>query len=242
MVYLLHIRAVTVQREKELELLIYRRKLWIFWASTWLVREVSAWKRMWSKPSVAALLLLLSVVTDARLFGVTLSASLKQSVSYNNLPLGFKPLGIRGGAVDDSDVDFDDSGEVGSVDEVDEEAVEAPNDKSTTLADSAVKAASKSKAKKTATAKSAVNAGLASTSKKASKKRTSKLRIPYILKACMNPLTLIAMTKAYCASLFNLEYLKKVNCRVIVAVFFLSLLENPSHSFISNYCRNHHKI
>ena len=47
----------------------------------------------------------------------------------------------------------------------------------------------------------------------APKKKTSSsrklLRLPYVIKAFLNPFTVFAMTKAYWASLFNLNYLKK---------------------------------
>jgi hypothetical protein len=82
------------------------------------------------------------------------------------------------------------------------------------LAASTVSAAAKTKSKveatKKASIKTEVNKKLISTKKK--KNSLMKLlHIPYILKASLNPLTLFAMTKAYWASLFNLDYLKKAD-------------------------------
>ena len=34
------------------------------------------------------------------------------------------------------------------------------------------------------------------------------MKIPYIVRACLNPFTVIAMTKAYWQSLFNIHYME----------------------------------
>jgi hypothetical protein len=85
------------------------------------------------------------------------------------------------------------------------------------LADSTVKASAKSKTKKSAAAKEAVNVNLlrtsAHTTKTTKKKKSSILKIfhvPYIIGACLNPVTLFKMTKGFWVSLFDLDYLKQV--------------------------------
>jgi len=83
------------------------------------------------------------------------------------------------------------------------------------LSKSTVAAVKKSTKKATSKSKATVNASL-KTSKpiqvKKKKKAVSRsiaqvLHIPYIVRACVNPLTLFAMTRAYFASLFNINYL-----------------------------------
>jgi len=122
-------------------------------------------------------------------------------------------LRIRGGestALDDDDEEDDYSEE-----EEDDEELDA------SLAASAVKATVKGKKKQTNSkikkAKSAVNKELAAkatkTEKVAAKKKhksSSTFRVPYIIRACLNPMTIVKMTTAYWASLFKLDYLKQV--------------------------------
>jgi hypothetical protein len=51
-------------------------------------------------------------------------------------------------------------------------------------------------------------------STKAKKKKKSSilkmLHVPYIIGACLNPITLFKMTKGFWVSLFDLDYLKQV--------------------------------
>ena len=102
-------------------------------------------------------------------------------------------LRISGGAsFDDSEYDDDDE----SDSDVEEEE---------TLSKSAVAAVKKSKKKKTKAVTAAVSKSL---SKSSSSK--SMLKIPYIVRAFLNPLTVLAMTKAYFGSLFNINYLDEV--------------------------------
>jgi len=104
------------------------------------------------------------------------------------------PLVVRGGAaavVDEmSDIESSDYDES----ESEEEEV-------------LVKAAKATVAK---AAKKAVASGLAASKPKKKKSSGLKLfRLPYIVGVVLNPFTLIAMTKGYWASLFNLDYLNK---------------------------------
>lgn len=68
---------------------------------------------------------------------------------------------------------------------------------------------------KTAAIKSKVSVAMASSStisKAVTKKRGIYKRfVPYIVRACLNPFTLIAMTKAYFVSLMDINYLKEVS-------------------------------
>jgi hypothetical protein len=148
-------------------------------------------------------------------------------------------LKLRGGgngeddAADESDdVDDESDQEVSDEEEEEDEAVvetgesEAPpakDDLDAALSASAVRSAIKTKVKreiaKKQAAKRAVNAEL-KTSKPAveSKKKVKKsassasasfFRIPYVVRAFLNPVTVFKMTIAYWASLFDLDYLKK---------------------------------
>jgi len=119
---------------------------------------------------------------------------------------------IRGGAIEEeSDYDFEDEED----DELEEESEEdeAPKkslSKSTLSATHKIK--TKISAEKTSKSKAAINASLQKTKKKKKRQKISlmkKLRIPYIIRACMNPLTVLSMTKSYFASLFNIAYLEE---------------------------------
>ena len=113
---------------------------------------------------------------------------------------------VRGGAAA-VDVDEEDFSEIESSEEEDE--VEEEVDPK--LAKSALSAASKAKAKAKTAAKAAVSSTLQATAapKKTKKSGIMKLfTIPYIIKACLNPVVFIQMTKGYWASLVNLDYLK----------------------------------
>lgn len=123
-------------------------------------------------------------------------------------------VGLRGGAAtvgDKEEIEFESSDEELEEEESedeDEEEMEETEDLDPKLAKSAqAKAASV----KTKMAKVAVKAAVsASVPKKAKKKSSSSLfHIPYIIKACMNPFTLMKMTRAYFASLVQLDYLKE---------------------------------
>jgi len=134
-------------------------------------------------------------------------------------------LALRGGATIADEVDevSDDDEE----DEEDEEEIDSREEEEKVVLDakmaaSALKSASKTKAKQASqhlkSAKEAVNTKLSQTEPSAVKTATKKpkkqslakmLRMPYIIRAALNPLTLFAMTKAYWASLFNLDYLEK---------------------------------
>lgn len=96
----------------------------------------------------------------------------------------------------EEDIIIEDDDEYDSEEEEEEDVV---------MVKSAVKATQKAKAKKTAAVKETVSAKLSV--KKAKRPSLFKRYIPYIVRASLSPATLIAMTKAYFASLFNLNYL-----------------------------------
>jgi len=115
----------------------------------------------------------------------------------------------RGG----SDSDEYDSEEVEEdiIIEDDEDDYDSEEDEEEDIAmvKSAVKATQNVKAKKTAAVKETLSAKLSV--KKSKRPSLVKRYVPYIVRACMSPVTLIAMTKAYFASLFNLNYLVEVS-------------------------------
>ncbi len=123
-----------------------------------------------------------------------------------------------GGAVDDSEYDFDESEEEDEED--DEEEEETIVQVKTKLSSSAVKASKKAQSKKVKASKKIVNESLGTkkNSKKSSTPTVKKAKrkliyIPYILKAMLNPFTVFSMTKGYFASLFNIDYLQQVRIR-----------------------------
>jgi len=114
-------------------------------------------------------------------------------------------LSVRGGAkrVYDEEDEYD-----SDVDEYDSETEEEEEQRVAKLSKSARKAATKVKTKKAAVTEKAVSASLSQSKPK--KQKTSLLKalhVPYIIRACLNPFTFLAMTKAYFASLFNIDYL-----------------------------------
>jgi hypothetical protein len=138
---------------------------------------------------------------------------------------------VRGGGDDDDEEEEDDEEEAvespkaetvdddeddlevkDDEDEEEEEAEVSPKKESVkldaSLAAAALKSASKAKVSQQASVKKAVNIQLKA---KAVSKTSRRIfpRIPYILRASLNPFTLLAMTKSYWASLFNLNYLQQ---------------------------------
>ena len=120
---------------------------------------------------------------------------------------------IRGG---DSEEEYD------SDDEVDEPIVI----KTKKLAPSTKNAVQK---KNTSNVKSKVKVALASSSSSSKKVSVSnnnsgrsmyKRYVPYIIRACLNPFTLMRMTKSYFVSLCDINYLKEVRYICIVFVDF----------------------
>lgn len=120
----------------------------------------------------------------------------------------------RGGSLEDDSEEYDYESE-----EEEEDLSEEDDDllsedmKKRSLSKSTLSKTLKLQSKKVSHSKATINASL-QTSKKKKKKKSSgsllqKLGIPYIVRACMNPLTVLAMTKAYFASLFNIAYLEE---------------------------------
>lgn len=116
-------------------------------------------------------------------------------------------VAVRGGATIAADGDSDVEDEYDDYEDEDED--ESKMDPK--LTKSAISSTTKVQAKKTSAAKEAVSAKLKNP-KKQSGGLLKALKVPYFVRACMNPFTVVAMTKAYFASLFNLDYLKEV-CR-----------------------------
>mmetsp|Transcript_19514 Transcript_19514/g.35387 ORF Transcript_19514/g.35387 Transcript_19514/m.35387 type:complete len:212 (-) Transcript_19514:1887-2522(-) len=130
----------------------------------------------------------------------------------NTLPSRQPWIVVPRGGSDDSDQDNSDEYDSEEMeedilieDDEDEYDDETEEEEDIVMVKSAVKASEKAKAKKTAAVKETVNAKLSA--KKAKKPSLVKRYVPYIVRASLSPLTLLAMTKAYFASLFNLDYL-----------------------------------
>jgi hypothetical protein len=130
----------------------------------------------------------------------------------NTLPSRQRWIVVPRGGSDDSDQDNSDEYDSEEMEEdiiIEDDEVEYDDDteeeEDIVMVKSAVKASEKAKAKKTAAVKETVNAKLSA--KRAKKPSLVKRYVPYIVRASLSPLTLFAMTKAYFASLFNLDYL-----------------------------------
>jgi hypothetical protein len=159
-----------------------------------------------------SLLLLLLQLTEghrvARVSSPTIS-------SRNPVVLERRPfIVVRGGAeVDDEDDSLAEGDDVDSADEedIEDEAEEKEEEKKLDpkLTKSAMLSTTKVQSKKAAATKEAMSATLKV--KKSTKKGSfmKALQLPYFVRACMNPFTVLAMTRAYFASLFNLNYLKE---------------------------------
>jgi hypothetical protein len=150
----------------------------------------------------ALALLLVPVEADAFLVTPSVSFLTRRQANFDTILL------VRGGATAVEVEDDEDEIEFESSDEEEEEE-EEEEELTPKLAKSAISAASKAKAKAATAVKATVSATLQATAPK-KKKESSFLkifRIPYILKACLNPFVLMQMTKGYFASLVNLDYL-----------------------------------
>jgi hypothetical protein len=191
---------------------------------------------MWTIVATGLLLLLLSPTfllgQSARLFGVhpVVAASQRnkivRSLFHSNVRGGASPSSTIVEDVDDDDVEeYDELEEEESMEgvlEIDEDEMEEEEGKQhgiaktelSTLSASAVKAADKLKAKETASVKSALSFGIAATptsnSAVSKGKSLTKFKLPYIVRACLNPIMFFTMTKGYWKSLFSLSYGKKV--------------------------------
>jgi hypothetical protein len=155
-----------------------------------------------------------------------------------SLPDQFLPesllLGLRGGddgTADDSDDDDDESDQDDS-DEEEEAEVESAKEAAppaakeglddASLSASAVRSAIKTKVKREIAKKQAAKRAMSdelksvpveSSSKKLKTAKSSSsvsfFRVPYVIRAFLNPVTVFRMTIAYWASLFDLDYMKR---------------------------------
>jgi hypothetical protein len=125
-------------------------------------------------------------------------------------------LVLRGG--DDSQSDL-----IDEESEPDDDYQDEDEDEANSMAQSAIKATIKSATQKEALSKATVKASVKATKHelqssldrtktKVKHRRTTAIfnKIPYILRASLNPVILFAMTRAYFASLFNIHYLQQV--------------------------------
>jgi hypothetical protein len=153
------------------------------------------------------------------------SSRVTLSPSYLDSSLVFT---LRGGATvvaddsEDEEEEEEDESEDELVDELLEEAEDSEDDEEeeeeesfdATLAAAALKSTQKTKSKartnKATEIKETMSAKLSTKKKQKKKSLLEILRVPYILRACLNPATVLTMTKHYWASFFNLEYPPKV--------------------------------
>ena len=122
-------------------------------------------------------------------------------------------LFVRGGsAVEEADEDEEDD----EHDVVDEEESDDEVEETVALKTSTVKSAQKSV--KSQVAQAMKHSEPIKISRRKRKSILAVLKIPYILRACLNPFTFMAMTKAYFSSLFNINYLEEVSLALIELV------------------------
>jgi hypothetical protein len=159
-------------------------------------------------------LLLLQPIEGHRITRVSLANNLSlKAVVHDRRPF----IVVRGGAeVEDDDEDVEDEDVEGedvhddTDDEKEEKAEKEEGQKmDPKLTKSAMLSTIKMYTKKAAETKEVVSTSLKV--KKSTKKGSfiKALELPYFVRACMNPFTVFAMTRAYFASLFNLNYLKE---------------------------------
>jgi len=124
--------------------------------------------------------------------------------SYNILPSHFF---FRGGdsLVDDEEQMQEEEEEYDDV--IDEEETEGEDDEDIALTAASISAAQK-------VVKSRLAQGILERKSKPVKRREKRnysllLKMPYILRALLNPFTVMSMTKSYFASLFNIDYMKE---------------------------------
>lgn len=129
---------------------------------------------------------------------------------------------LRGGSESDVEADASDDDTDVALEENDSESddEEEQEEEESALIQATKQSLKKKKQQTQKQIKDTVSASLASSSiqeKKKNKKKKqasstkqlSSFKIPYILKALLNPFTVIAMTKGYFASLFNIDYLQE---------------------------------
>ena len=175
------------------------------------------------------------VLALVAVFGILALCSPANAARFRHSSIAFLPsvprlrtipraavVAVRGGATvsleaddvsDDGDEEEEEEDEVVVAEEAEEEE-EGKKKLDAKLAAATATSASKAKAKKKKAkakeVKEVVNTKLASTAVKKKKSRglMRKIGVPYIIRACLSPFTFFAMTKAYWASLFNLDFLK----------------------------------
>lgn len=153
-----------------------------------------------------AALLLLSTAIDASSSTVYTAQTISLSRSNRDQSNQFK---IRGGASTAalSEDEYDEEAYDEEYDEYDEEEeLDAKLSKATEAA------LEKGRKKKAEESKKAMAAAKKKTAAKKKRKSVFKLlRVPYIVRAMLNPFTVFAMTQKYFASLFNVNYLEDVS-------------------------------
>lgn len=160
-----------------------------------------------------------SVSPTGQFFGQINRIPASSSIPSSQLQHNNHLLVFRGGAADEYDSDEYDS-EYDSDEEEEEPIVTKAKKLATSTKSATQKKALKQTAVKNAALKSKVSVAMASSSSSskavAKKKGIYKRFVPYIVRACLNPFTLVAMTKAYFVSLMDINYLNKEVSRIHV--------------------------
>mmetsp|Transcript_33235 Transcript_33235/g.48818 ORF Transcript_33235/g.48818 Transcript_33235/m.48818 type:complete len:233 (-) Transcript_33235:427-1125(-) len=158
----------------------------------------------------------------------------RQVVSVNNCEkqkrlLASLLLSTRGGSVmeedeydlDEYDEEEEDEYDLDEYDSEEEEIKTAAISKSTVEKTQKTQKAKIARAMKAETEKKSLEKSMKKTKTLKKKKKSFSLskflRIPYIIKACLNPLTVFSMTKAYFASLFSIHYLQQDSSQTLRA-------------------------
>jgi len=164
----------------------------------------------------ATVFLLLSdeAVVDAFQNKINSFSETLRAKPYSSLSLAFNAN--RGGAIDLDEYDDEYEEEYDDEDVEEEEEEEEYDEIDEKLSKAAKAAMEKARKKKEESTKKAIS--------KATKKRKTSLfkllRVPYVLRAFLNPFTVAAMTKHYLASLFNVNYLEDVSLSSFILNFF----------------------
>ena len=136
-----------------------------------------------------------------------------------------KILQVRGGGNDDDEYDS----EYDSEEEVEEEPIVTKTKRLSSSTKQKVQRAKsaqvKSKVKVAMMSSSSSSAKSSALAGKQNNRSLYKRFVPYIIRACINPFTLLAMTKSYFVSLCDINYLKEVSCCSLFVCMWLELGE-----------------
>ena len=145
-----------------------------------------------------------------------------QQLRYHHNTYIHKILQVRGGG-DDDEYDSDE------YDSDEEEPIVTKTKRLSSSTKQKVQRAKsaqvKSKVKVAMMSSSSSSAKSSALAGKQNNRSLYKRFVPYIIRACINPFTLLAMTKSYFVSLCDINYLKEVSCCSLFVCMWLELGE-----------------